>query len=65
VIVGGLLHAAPPPPETGWRALADDRGLIAVVLAIAAGLGFAEAGFMLIALLLILLRVTVTAAERG
>lgn len=65
VIVGGLLHAAPPPPETGWRALADDRGLIAVVLAIAAGLDFAEAGFMLIALLLILLRVTVTAAERG
>lgn len=65
VIVGGLLHASPPPPDTGWRALAGDRGALAVVLAIAAGVGFAEAGFMLIALLLVLLRVAVPAGERG
>jgi hypothetical protein len=65
LMVGGLLHVSPAPPDTGWRSLAGDRGVLAVVLAIAAGLGFAEAGFMLVALLLVLLRVAVPAGERG
>jgi hypothetical protein len=65
LMVGGLLHVSPAPPDTGWRALASDRGVLAVVLAIATGLDFAEAGFMLVALLFVLLRVAVPAGDRG
>jgi hypothetical protein len=39
--------------------------VLAVVLAIATGLDFAEAGFMLVALLFVLLRVAVPAGDRG
>jgi hypothetical protein len=65
VVTGGLLRVSPPPPDSGWRALAGDRGLLAILLALAAGAGFAEGGFMLLALLLIALRIAAPAGERG
>jgi hypothetical protein len=61
----GLLRIAPPWPVTGWRALAADRGLIAIALAVAAGFGLVEAAFMMLVLLLILLRIAPAAAQRG
>jgi len=61
----GLLRIVPPWPENGWRALLADRGVIALVLAIAAGIGLVEATFMVFALLLILLRLARTAEQRG
>jgi hypothetical protein len=61
----GLLRMSPPWPETGWRALAADRGLLAVLLALASGFGLVEAGFMVISLVLILLRVRWGADQRG
>jgi hypothetical protein len=61
----GLLRMLPPWPESGWRALPADRGALAIGLAIAAGLGFAEGAFMVFALLLILLRIAPAAEQRG
>jgi hypothetical protein len=65
LVTGGLLHVPPALPESGWRALAGDRGLLAALLALAAGVGFTEGGFMLTALLLIALRIAVPPGERG
>jgi hypothetical protein len=65
LMTAGLLHVPPPPPETGWRALAGDRGVLATLLALAAGLGLTEGGFMLLALLLVALRIATPARERG
>ena len=65
LVTGGLLHVPPPPPESGWRALAGDRGLPAALLTLAAGAGFTEGGFMLLALLLIALRIAASPGERG
>jgi hypothetical protein len=65
LVTAGMLHVPPPAPQVGWRALADDRGLLATLLALAAGFGSAEGGFMLLALLLIVLRIAVPAGERG
>jgi hypothetical protein len=56
LVVAGLLRIAPPWPEAGWRALAADRGLLAIVLALASSAGMAEGVFMLLALALIMLR---------
>ena len=56
---------SPPWPDTGWRALAADRGLLALLLALASGFGLAEAGFMAISLALILLRLRWRADQRG
>ncbi len=53
----GLLRITPSWPETGWRALAADRGLVAALLALAAGFGLAEAAFMAQTLVLIQLRI--------
>lgn len=61
----GLLRIAPQWPETGWLALAADRGALAVVLALAASFGLAEGAFMVLALLMILLRLAPAAAKRG
>jgi hypothetical protein len=61
----GLLRIVPPWPESGWRALLADRGVIAVVLAIAANIGLSEAAFMAFALLLIGLRLAPAAEQRG
>nr|WP_166176395.1 hypothetical protein [Altererythrobacter segetis] len=61
----GVLHVPPPPPDAGWRALAGDRGVLAALLALAAGVGVTEGGFMLLALLLIVLRIAAPAGERG
>ena len=60
----GLLHLS-RPALVEWRALAEDRGILAAFLAIAAALGFAEAGFMALALLLIGLCLAVPAAQRS
>jgi len=65
LVTVGMLHVPPPPPETGWRALADDRGLLAMLLALAAAFGFGEGGFMVLALMLIVLRIAAPAGERG
>jgi len=65
LVTVGVLHVPPAPPEAGWRALADDRGLIAMVLAVSSAFGFAEGGVMLLALLLIALRIAAPAGERG
>jgi hypothetical protein len=51
------LRITPSWPETGWRALAADRGLVAALLALAAGFGLAEAAFMALTVVLILLRI--------
>jgi len=61
----GLLRIMPPWPERGWRALAADRGLVALLLALASGFGLAEGGFMAIALAMILLRALPTGEKRG
>jgi hypothetical protein len=61
----GVLHVPPPAPDAGWRALAGDRGVLAALLALAAGVGFTEGGFMLLALLLIVLRIAAPPGERG
>ena len=60
----GLLHVPPPVPETGWRALAADRGLLAALLAFAAEFDFVDGGLMLLALLLLALRI-VAPGERS
>lgn len=64
LVAGGLLNV-PPLWTSRWRALAGDRGLLAVLLAVAAGPGLAEGGFMLIALVQIALRLALPAGERG
>lgn len=65
LVTAGLLRIAPPWPVSGWRALAGDRGLLALSLAVASGLGLAEAGFMLLSLALILLRLQPGGDRRG
>jgi hypothetical protein len=65
LITGGILHLPSSSPEAGWRALAVDRGMLAILLALAAAAGFTEGGFMLLALLLVALRVAGPPAERG
>jgi hypothetical protein len=61
----GLLHIPPPAPESGWRALAADRGLAAVILALGAISGLVEGGFMALSLLLIVLRIATRPIQRG
>lgn len=53
----GLQYAAPPAPNTGWKALLADRGLLALLLAIAAVFGFVEGGYMILAVVLLSLRI--------
>lgn len=65
LVTAGLLRISPPWPEAGWRAVAADRGLLALLLALASGFGQAEAGFMAISLALILLRLRWGADQRG
>jgi hypothetical protein len=65
LMTGGLLRVPPAPPETGWRALAGDRGVLGTLLALSAGLGLAEGGFMVVSLLLVAMRIAVPAGERG
>jgi hypothetical protein len=65
LVVVGLLHVSPPPPEAGWHALAADRGLLAALLAAAAAFGLSEAGFMVLALALIALRLAPSASQHG
>jgi hypothetical protein len=65
LVTGGLLHVPPSPPIAGLRALAGDRGVLAALLALSAGLGLTEGGFMLLALLLLALRIAAPMGERG
>ncbi len=65
LVTAGLLRMAPPWPEAGWRALAADRGLLALLLALATGFGMAEFAFMVLALVLILLRLAPAADQLG
>jgi hypothetical protein len=65
LMTGGLLRVPPAPPETGWRALAGDRGVLGTLLALSAGLGLAEGGFMVVSLLLVAMRIAAPAGERG
>jgi len=65
LVTVGVVRAVPAFPETGWRALAGDRGLLAALLAVAAGLRLTEGGFMVLALLLLVLRIAVPGDERG
>jgi hypothetical protein len=65
LVLTGLLHVSPPWPKTGWRALAGDRGILALLLAVAATLGLTEGGFMVISLALLALRLASPADERG
>ena len=65
LVMAGLLHLPPPPPETGWRALAADRGILAALLALAAAFGLTEGGFMVLALALIALRLAPNLGKRG
>jgi hypothetical protein len=65
LVTAGLLRILPPWPDSGWRALVADRGAIAILFALASGFGFAEAAFMVLALLLILLRIAPAAEDRG
>jgi hypothetical protein len=65
LVAAGLLHVPPPPPETGWRALAGDRGTLAALLALAAAFGLAEGGFMALALAMIALRLAPILGKRG
>jgi len=65
VVTAGLLHVPVLSREAGWRALAEDRGLLAAFFALASALGYTEAGFMLLALLLIGLRIAARPGERS
>jgi hypothetical protein len=65
LVTVGLLHVPPPPPESGWRGLAADRGILAALLAVASAFGLTEGGFMVLALALIALRLVPTAGKRG
>jgi hypothetical protein len=65
LVTAGLLHAPPQWPTTGWRALAADRGTLAIVMAVAALADIVEGGLMLLALLLLAVRFAAGAAERS
>ena len=65
LILVGLLYAFPRIPGAGWRALASDRGLLAVLLALAAAWGLTEGAYMVLALALLALRLPAPAGERG
>lgn len=61
----GLLRMRPLWPDAGWRALAADRGAIAVFLTLAALFGVVEAAFMVLALAQIFLRSLPPEEQRG
>jgi hypothetical protein len=65
LVTVGLLRINPPWPESGWRALAADRGVLGTILALAATAGFTEGAFMVLALVLLLLRLATAAEQRG
>jgi hypothetical protein len=65
LVTAGLLHVPPPAPQTGWRALSADRGVLAVLLALFASFDVTEGGFMLLSLALVALRLAPDASKRG
>jgi hypothetical protein len=65
LVLIGLLRMLRPETWPGPRALLGDRLLVALVLAVAAALGFAEPAVMALALLAIALEAAQTLARRG
>lgn len=65
LVMLGTLWATRPEALPDWTALTGDRGLLAVLLAIAAGLGFVEPGVMLVSLLLLALNLARSGAPSG
>ena len=65
LVLLGMLHLPRPATPAGWLALPGDRGVLALLLAVAAGLGLAEPAIMLAALALIALNVAKPGALRG
>ena len=65
LVAAGMLRMIPPWADADWRTLATDRGVLAILLAIAAAVGFAEGAFMILAVLLILLRIAPGSEQRG
>jgi hypothetical protein len=63
MVLLGLLHASPPVARSGWRALAGDRGLFAVLLSLSAVFGLTEGAFMALSLVLLALRLASPVAE--
>lgn len=63
LVLLGLWRASLPQPESGWRALAGDRGLLAVLLALAAASGLTEPAFMTVVLVLLALRLAIPGGE--
>jgi hypothetical protein len=64
VMLAGL-HLLRPAQPARWLALAADRSVLAVLLAIAAAFGLAEPAIMLVALALIALNLAQSRASRG
>jgi hypothetical protein len=65
LVLLGTLHALRPATRSNWAILPGDRGLLAVLLAIAAAFGVVEPAIMLLALGLIGLNVAQSRRERG
>lgn len=61
----GMLWATRPERRPDWAALAGDRGLLGVLLAVAAGFGFVEPVVMLVSLLLVALNLARSGARSG
>jgi hypothetical protein len=61
----GALHAGRFAERTDWTALLGDRAVLAAVLAVAAGFGFAEPAVMLAAALALVLNVANSRAQSG
>ena len=65
LVLLGLLHAKGTGQDTSLLDLPRDRALLALILAIAAALGFAEQAIMLAALVILAANVAQSAASRG
>jgi hypothetical protein len=65
LVMLGALHANRGPGGPKWLELAEDRSLLAAMLAIAAAFGLAEPAIMFVALALIALNLAQSRASRG
>lgn len=65
LVMLGTLYAARPEIRRDWGAVFGDRGLLALVLAVAAGFGLVEPAIMLLSLALIAFHLVQSGARRG
>jgi hypothetical protein len=65
LVLLGVLRMPRPADPAGWTALPGDRGLLAVLFAVAAGFGLAEPAIMLLSLALIALNIAQSRAKSG